>query len=154
MYLVECFNVETVLRVLGVPKQHIRRMKGKGNVLNELKRDPDTEHVGMVDADARSANPVPLPPFMLKEDQDGLRLYVWKTHRLVVVHDRIEDWIMAVMVEVGLELSAFHLPVTDAVGLHRMEMQVMDPRLVSALNEAVKRESARVQTLRRMLGIT
>lgn len=153
MYLVECYNDETVLRVLGVPKRSIRRMRGKGNVMNALKQDPDVVHIGMVDHDVRSANPVPLGPFTLEAVRDGVSLHVWKTHRLVVVHDRVEDWIMSALSAAGLQLSTFHLPATDAAGLHRVEMQLMDTRLVNALGEAVKREPAQVRTLREFLGI-
>lgn len=152
MYLVECYNDETVLRVLGVPKAEIRRMKGKGNVMNELKR-AGAPQVGLVDRDVRSAHPVPLEPFSLTDERDGLSVHTWQNQRLVVVHDRIEDWIAACVADAGLGFAEFNIPVKDAAALHRVEMRVMDARLVRLLQEVVRREVTRVDTLRAFLGI-
>lgn len=140
-----------MLRVLGVPKSSIRRMRGKGNVLNKLKSDPDEPHIGLVDRDRRAQHPVTLAPFQEAERIDGLALYTWKQHRLVEVDDRIEDWIMAVVSEAKLDLKRFHLPIKDADELHRLEMQVMDIRLANALKAAIAADNAPVRTMKRFL---
>jgi len=148
MYLVECFNDETVLRVLGVHPKRIRRMKGKGNVLNKLKKEVQEAHIGLVDRDARSLNPVPLAPFMEKETRQGLALYVWGGNRLVVVDDKIEDWIFRAAAQ-----AKVRLPRKDAHELHRLEARVMHPLLLPVLEELVKASPKSVVDLQELLGL-
>lgn len=152
MFLVECYNDETVLRVLGVPKAEIRRMRGKGNVLNRLKREAADPITGMVDRDSASPHAGKLVPFVLAEECDGLALHTWKKNRLVVVDDRIEDWIMNALKQANMDPAAHRLP-TNAAGLHRLETQVMDTRLVDALTMACDALPATVRTMRRFLGL-
>lgn len=152
MILVECYNDETVLRALGVGKRGVMRMRGKANVINHLKRELHRGHVGMVDRDARSPNPAPLHPFNEKDAAHDAVLYMWKEQRLVVVEDKIEDWIEKALKASGMELKAF-TPANNAIELHRLEARVCEPGLMRAMAALERERSAHVATLRRFLGI-
>jgi len=152
MYLVECYNDETVLRALGVRSQDIRRMKGKGNVLNRLKRDGTIDFIGMVDDDPRSPHPVPLAPFVRHEQRSDLTLYGWNSNRLIVVHDTLEDWIFRAMNGCGLD-PLQHLAASDAAMLHRMESRVVDPKLTRAIEALAASRSVHLSVLREFLGL-
>lgn len=149
MYLVECYNDETVLRALGIGPRQVRRMKGKGNVMNELKHGA-LVHVGLVDCDVLSPNPVPLEPFVLRETAHDAALYTWKEQRLVVVEDNIEDWMVKAMKASLLSLEDY-LPAKNAAELNRLENRVNDPRLRKALDALQEKKSPHVSTLRRFL---
>lgn len=152
MFLVECFNDETVLRALGVPKKDIRRMKGKANVIGHLKKDRHRNDTGMVDRDARSPNPARLEPFTRTEAAHDAVLYTWNDQRLVVVEDNIEDWIAKAMRASGLELSDY-TPASNAAELNRLESRVCEPGLTKAIQALEERGSAHLATLRRFLGL-
>lgn len=153
MFLVECFNDETVLRALGVPKKNVRRMKGKANVIGHLKKDLHRNDVGMVDRDVKSPNPASLGPFTLAEAAHDAVLYTWKGQRLVVVEDNIEDWIAKALQASGLKLSDY-TPATNAAELNRLESRVCEPGLMKAMDALGANRSAHLATLKRYLGIT
>ncbi len=151
MFLVECFNDETVLRALGVPKQQVRRMKGKGNVIGHLKKDLHRSDTGMVDCDAKSPNPARLEPFTRAEAAHDAVLYTWKGQRLVVVEDNIEDWIVKALQASGLKLSDF-TPASTAAELNRLESRVCEPGLMKAMEALATERSPHLATLKRFLG--
>ena len=152
MVLVECYNDETVLRALGCSRKDIRRMRGKGNVINQLKKEVNRNVIGMVDRDARSPNPAPLEPFTRAEAAHDAVLYTWKDQRLVVVEDNIEDWIVKALEASGLELSDF-TPAKTATELNRLEARVCEPGLMKAISALLDRRSAHLGTLKNYLRI-
>lgn len=152
MFLVECFNDETVLRALGVPKQQVRRMKGKANVIGHLKKDLHRNDTGMVDHDAKSPNSAHLEPFTRTEAAHDAVLYVWKGQRLVVVEDNIEDWIAKALQASGLKLSDY-TPATTAAELNRLESRVCEPGLMKAMEVLAANRSVHLATLKRFLGL-
>jgi len=152
MFLVECFNDETVLRALGVPKQQIRRMRGKANVIGHLKKDLHRNDSGMVDRDARSPNPASLGPFTHAEAAHDAVLYTWEGQRLVVVEDNIEDWVVKALQASGLKISDY-TPVSTAADLNRLESRVCEPGLMKAMHALATSHSAHLATLKRYLGV-
>lgn len=148
MFLVECFNDETVLRALGVPRKDVRRMRGKGNVIGHLKKELHRNDVGLVDHDARSPNPARLEPFTRAEAGHDAVLYTWKEQRLVVVEDNIEQWVEKALRASGLTLSQF-TPAASAAQLHSLESRVCEPGLMKAMAALEANNSAHLGTLRR-----
>ena len=151
MVLVECYNDETVLRALGWSRKDIRRMRGKGNVINHLKKGGQLDVVGLVDRDARSPNPTPLEPFIRAEAAHDAVLYTWKGQRLVVVEDSIEVWVVRALEASGLQLIDY-TPARTAADLHRLEARVCEPGLTKAIEALVAKSSAHVATLKRFLS--
>lgn len=152
MFLVECFNDETVLRALGVPKKDIRRMRGKANVIGHLKKEQHRSDTGMVDRDAGSPNPASQEPFTRVEAACDALLYMRKGQRLVVVDDNIEEWITKALKASGLKLSDY-TPAHNAAELNRLESRVCEPGLMKAMEALEASRSAHVATLKRYLGI-
>jgi len=153
MFLVECYNDETVLRAIGVSRKAIRRMRGKSNVIGHLKKDAHRKDTGMVDRDARSPNPAPLGPFIHAEAEHDAVLYTYKEQRLVVVEDNIEDWIVKALLACGLKLSDY-TPASTAAKLNRLEARVCEPGLMKAMNALLENGSPHVATLKRYLGLS
>ena len=150
--LVECFTDENVVRGLGLVKADVRRMKGKGNVLNFLKQDPRIAHTGLVDKDARSLNAAPIEPFVLVEKRHDAALYTWRSHRLVVVEDNIEDWLSKALTTSKLDFKQFGLPHT-AGQLNKLEPQVGDARVLKLMQQLIEARSPYVATLKKFLAI-
>ena len=153
MFLVECFNDETVLRALGVHKKDIRRMKGKANVIGHLRTEQHRNDTGMVDSDARSPNPASLEPFTRLEAAHDAVLYTRKDQRLVVVEDNIEEWITKALKASGLKLSDY-TPANNAAELNRLESRVCEPGLMKAMEALAADRSAHLATLKRYLGVS
>ena len=152
MFLVECFNDETVLRALGISKQQIRRMRGKANVIGHLKKEHHRNDTGMVDRDMKSPNPASLEPFTRVEAAHDAVLYMRQGQRLVVVEDNIEEWITKALKAAGLKLSAY-TPASNAAELNRLESRVCEPGLMKAIEALDANGSAHLSTLRRFLGL-
>lgn len=116
--LVECYPDAAVLRAIGVTKKHLRHERCKGEVVKRvLKLD---RAVGVIDEDPGSAQPRDLNNYKEKEAAEGLRLLVRHgsaDRRLIVVCPRLEDWLIARAIAVGIKPQDYDLP-SDPHRLH------------------------------------
>ena len=108
---VECYPDEVVLRGLGVPSKQVLHQARKGEVFNWLKRNADA--VGMVDEDPDSGQPRDLISYQQVQASDGLVLFIRQGssgQRLIVIHPRLEDWLIQRARVCGVDPRQYQLP--------------------------------------------
>lgn len=152
MYLVECYNDGTVLLTLGLPGKLVRRMYGKGNVIVKLRQYRDGSLTCMMDLDRQRSGLQGLKDLALVRQDHYLHLYQWKDHRVIMVDDCIEDWLVRMTTLTGKRMADFGLP-EDPRAIHRRERKEMDPKIVSVVRHLEQADSPGIRTLKEFLGI-
>ena len=158
MYLVECYNDETLLLALGVGRQQIRRMRGKANVVGRLRKNPNALNVGMVDRDRHSENPVPMDDFRVVSNNNGVEGRIKGKTRLVILDDNLEDWIIKAFAEGKRDLKKkrladYGLP-AKPTELHRIESRVADVALTALIKDLDAAGLSHLASLRLGLGLS
>jgi hypothetical protein len=152
MFLVECYSDENLLRGLGIPAGSIRRMYGKGNVLNFVSKDAAMPHIALLDKDRNKSQPRALSLFKLEQCSQGVERYAWRKHTLVLLDDYLEDWLVRATKLTGANMSDFKLPAT-AAELHRIELEVGDERMLKLVRHLVEQRSPALAVLKEALGV-
>lgn len=152
MYLVECYNDGTVLLALGLERIKVKRLYGKGNVIRELRKPERQPVVAMMDMDRNKTGTQGLAGLQVLDKLHGLELLGLATHRIIMVDDYLEDWLVRISKSAGVRLPDFGLP-EDARSLHRQEAQEANPKLTALVQHLAEVRSPGMMTLIRYLGI-
>ena len=120
--LVECYHDVALVRSLGVPIRRVGHELSKGNVLRTLARSSGRA-IGIVDADPGKphSNPSEMAKYQEDVDERGLRLMKHRDdpHKsLVIIHPRLEEWLLARAEACGIQPAEYGLPPT-ARDMHR-----------------------------------
>jgi hypothetical protein len=149
--LVECNADEAVLRALGVAKQQLLHLGGKGNVINRLKKLPGA--TGVVDEDPASAQARDLNNYQEEvQTTEGLRLLTRQGkggQRLILVCPKLEDWLIHRAKSMGVEPENYGLP-TDPDRLHSIPRYEQKEGFCRFLAELKERDSG-MHLLRRWI---
>ena len=115
---VECKPDETLVVALGAVKRDITHYQGKDELAKALQKKSDV--VAMIDEDPLSAQPSYLKSLSVEDAVSGIRLLRDKkrSHRVLVVCPRLEDWLVAAVKESGLTLQDFGYHAVDGRSLH------------------------------------
>ncbi len=119
MIFVEC-NVDfTLVKSLGVSKKEITHSHCKGNVCNKLRKSNKSK--GMVDDDPGAAQPSYIKQLELKTNIYGIKLLLDRKNGnlLIVLCPRLEEWVLKVARDEGVDVSDYNLP-NNADQLHKV----------------------------------
>lgn len=152
MYLVECYNDESLLRAMGVPSREIRRIYGKGKLMGFIRRRTDAPCIAVLDMDRNQPQPKELEVFKSERKGHGLQLRTWQAHRVVLLDDNLEDWLVRTVHRAHGRMETFKLP-DDPDTLHGIEMKPVDPRIGNLVDFLRERQSEPMRLLREFLMV-
>jgi len=111
MVYVECYPDELLVCLLGTPRRNVRHARGKGDLLNKLRKLP--VGIGLVDEDPQASQPSELNSYQ-KAEQTGslilLRPNDGAYRRLIVICPRLEEWLYQRAAVCGIVPQHFGLP--------------------------------------------
>lgn len=122
MIYVECKPDRLVVRILaGIPKKRVRHAGNKSQVLKMLERTRMA--LGIVDEDPHSHQP---PQILQSKDisteevkKASLRTLLYQDNVILVIRPRLEEWILALAKELGVDPAKHRLP-EDPDELHEV----------------------------------
>lgn len=148
MIYVECYADNALISALGIPRQERQHEGNKGNVCNRLKKTSASK--GLVDEDPDRVQPSYLEKLHLLSNENEIKvLFDEKSQNyLIVLCPGLEDWILKVVRETGIDIEKYGLP-NDANKLH----EIINNKLPNFLNllEDMKKNSRMLKTLRTIL---
>ena len=149
MIYLECDADKALVSVLGISKNEIRHVHGKGNVCNRLERNRDC--IGLIDEDPGSSQPSYLQRLQASPRPNDIVLFHDKraNNRVVMLRPWLEEWILKTAREAAADLSKYGLP-HHAGGLHEIINIRMDhfKRFVEELKATSQRLKALAEILR------
>ena len=120
-YVEDVAHRELVLVLTKVSRKQVR-FKGmcKTEVLKELKERCEEHIVGVVDEDPDKNQPPLFRNFeeFANEERANIRILRLNEAKLIILRPRVEEWILEVARNSGLDVKKYGLP-EDAVKLHR-----------------------------------
>mgnify|MGYP005843889063 CR=1 FL=1 len=146
MIHVECDADQTLVMTLGVPRKEIKHVHAKGNVCNRLEKGRRTK--GLIDEDPLSLQPRYVRRLRLLSDEKQIKLYHDKIaeNYLIMLCPRLEEWVLKVAREVGIDISEYGLP-DDADKLHTALNIKSKLENFEKLIEDIKERSGMLKTL-------
>ena len=153
MYKVECeADVSLVSSVAAVPRRRITHHDGKFELLRKLLRERDS--VGMIDQDPLSLQPTHYLQHFQNVNfsaNDGIEvLHHGAGHnRLVILHPRLEEWVIESARRVNIGLGSYNLA-THGNELHG-EINFKINRFEELLDDLKAARSPRIEILRTRL---
>jgi hypothetical protein len=138
MILVECYPDLSLLTVLGFGKV-TRHMKGKGNILNQLKTNPSD--IGIMDLDPGKISLKQMSEYIEVSKDHGI---ICMKHRekgtmVILIEPDLEGWLLTRIRETGSRPSAYGLP-DDAARLHGFPRYDRNPGFRRCLNDLMTRD--------------
>lgn len=142
----ECLPDETLLKKIGFGRKQIQHHQGKSRILSLFSRSNNL--LGMIDEDPAS---VPHPyQARLTLDTQAHGLLLYKDHaaknKLIALRIKLEDWIVAVTKQSGLQMGDFKLP-ANPHDLHAV-LNARIPAFENLLDALLERESPALLKLR------
>lgn len=119
MIFVECDPDRVLVCSLGISRREVVHAGNKPGVCRRLKRCSNCK--GLVDEDPHSVQPSYLCGLTVVDGRDGVRVLYdsRRSNFLVVLCPRLEEWVLRVAREAGVDLRNYGLP-NDGGALHRM----------------------------------
>ena len=143
---VECKPDERLIRLLGVPRSHIRHEGSKGDLCNRLRRERG--NIAVIDEDPASAQPSYLGEARIIEENHGVRVLEdpQRGHRILVLCPRLEGWILEVARRNSIRPEDYGLP-PDEEKLHE-EINLRLQRFEDLIQGLLKRKCPELDYLR------
>jgi hypothetical protein len=110
MIAVECYADTRLVLTLGATAASVHHAKGKGQVLDILRRGRAS--VGVVDEDPGSTEYPEMRQYEVAEHAGSLRLWRHRTvagRRVVVISPRLEEWLLGRSRHAGVDPSTYGL---------------------------------------------
>lgn len=118
MIVVECYNDEFLIKILGFSRPKHEGCKGK--VLEKVTKDRNPLVIGIVDEDPDSHQPSSLRDYIQEDSKSSIKLLVSKRdsrRRIVQISPFLEEWILQRARQNKILPSAFDIP-NDSHALH------------------------------------
>lgn len=144
MIYLECKPDKALVGALGVPRKEIRHLFSKGNVCNKLEKSRNSR--GLVDEDPLSTQPSYIRKLKPYSEKAGIKLLHDEDNQnyLIILCPTLEEWILEVVKEVGIDMSSYGLP-DDTSRLH----EAINTKLKNFkyLLDDIKQKSSMLKTL-------
>ena len=149
MLLLECKPDEVLARRLGLTRKACVHHNDKGRVCNALKKS--SGYTGMIDEDPGSAQPPYLATLAQTANIHDLLVMQdsQRSHRVVIVRPRLEEWIIKTAQASGLKMGDFGLS-ERGNELHR-EINARLPKLEELLDALIEAGSERLRYLKSLI---
>jgi len=150
MLYVECYPDEMLARTLGVPRRELRHERGKGNILNRLRKVSAGK--GMVDEDPDAHQPQELQKYREVGRKGRLVLMQHTTNpakQLILISPRLEEWLYERASDCGVNPKDYGLP-GSADELHDTPHYEANHNFEEFLRQLQKDDE--VQCLKRWIG--
>lgn len=150
MVYVECYADKALVNSLGIGEKKIVHAGGKSNVCKRLKRDTDS--IGLVDEDPRSAQPSYIKSTQLHQECTSLNIKLWldrkRRNRIIMLCPRLEEWIIKAVKDAGQKMGDFGVSNNPYV-LHS-ELGIKPEKLRGIIN-GIQGQSERIRLLKKFL---
>ena len=150
MIYVECKPDKVLIHTLvNISSKDIEHCAGKSGVCNKLKLKENS--VGIIDKDPGSKPPPYLREFELKDKKFSLELYLDRERRnkIIIISPRLEDWILEIAKEEGINLSDYKLP--EAPDEFHNVVNANITKFQQLLHHLIKKENKRILTLKEFI---
>lgn len=147
MIYLECDSDKAFVRALDIPKKEIVCADGKGNVCNYLEKNMHS--VGLVDEDPLSAKPNYMNKLRIHLNENNIKLFFDEKNKnyLIVLHPRLEEWILEVAKNASIDPAKYGFP--DNVKQFRRQLNL---RLDKKFGEFVQDLRDKSQVVRKLEG--
>jgi len=148
--VLECKPDEALIKSLGYTRKMITHQPNKGQVINYLKKNPDT--VGIVDEDPGSANPNYFQRFQkVRNSRFDIEYFhiESKGTRIIVIKPRLEEWIIKYATESKIDFKKHSLP-DKGHQLHKIINYYL-PRFEQLINQMLGKKSEALLYLKKVI---
>lgn len=154
LIILECKPDEAFIRALGFSKKQVIHQPNKGEVINYLRKHNGIFCVGIIDEDPGTTQPkYLLNEFVYSEELSEHNFSVFesksKSHLVIMIKPRLEDWILDVAQKSHVSPNDFSLP-DDPKQLHKVINSQL-PKFNQLVSEMLSKRSKALISLKKII---